>query len=657
MFFYLRLAFYAILLYINGTANTRGERTKMVVNKEMATIYDIIIEGSDIITKNLIAKGITVHRIGILVNTGKIEPTEPGHYKLTNENLEECETYKQALAQDERVIVISNLERKVFDIYLKRGVLTRTLLKNAKLTDGQIDMLLSEKYIKETSPNNYVPCHTTLLNKYKRELAEHPEIMSWDESKQEDENIKRLVIILLEEGKLTKKVLKKHKFTEKEIDDLVRTEILVTLPNDNYAPKEMDTFLFYFDGTKEISAEKRDSYHNICYMNDYMRSSFGPVLNDFILTNYETAFSDLQNYKEFKSPHIQDYNFYLFILSFLIKLPIEIVKKVKAFTFEDVQIPSYSSDAFVINRIRELIIDLNFKTALTFLKSLETNFQNSKEIFFLKSILSMIIEEQQLFKDNFRAAIREENIRLAFHLLHQELGEHKMERKMNYYYRILADIIEMRNTKMSLEASESKNNSLAQLIASRNYRSAKQKSEQIALKKKMSPKDNDLCTLLFVAQRTQATLSTSPFHIIELFKEKMQEAKKDEAIFYLKCFLKNNSRTEYLYVVDAFIELSSPDVEFDYEKFKHLLSSIVEGSFYFDYDECISLYLDFLENRQMARANYCIAILRKAMEAHHVDMDKDRLLVELQAMREMFTKEKNGNSIPFKKNEKTNGEN
>ena len=49
--FYLRLAFYAILLYINRTANTRGERTKMVVNKEMATIYDIIIEGSDIIKK------------------------------------------------------------------------------------------------------------------------------------------------------------------------------------------------------------------------------------------------------------------------------------------------------------------------------------------------------------------------------------------------------------------------------------------------------------------------------------------------------------------------------------------------------------------------------------------------------------------------------
>ncbi len=73
----------------------------------------------------------------------------------------------------------------------------------------------------------------------------------------------------------------------------------------------------------------------------------------------------------------------------------------------------------------------------------------------------------------------------------QELEKHKMERKMNYYYRILADIIQMRNTKMSLEASESKNASLAQLIASRNYRSAKQKSEQIALKKKMSPKDND----------------------------------------------------------------------------------------------------------------------------------------------------------------------
>ncbi len=630
----------------------------MVVNKEMAAIYDILIEGSDIITRNLIAKGITIYRIGILVSNGKIEPVELGHYKLTEESSKGYEAYKQAIAQGERVIVISNLERIIFDIYLKRGVLTRTLLKDAKLTDEQIDMLLNKEYIKETSPNNFVPCNIKLMNKYKKEIAKHPEILVSDESKKQDAIIKRLATILLEEGKLTKKGLQKHKFTEKEIDDLVRTEILVTLPNGNYAPKEMDIFLFYFDRTEDISSEKRDSYRNICYMNDYMRSSFGPVLNDFILTNYNTAFRDLQNYKELKSPHIQDYNFYLFILSFLIKLPIEIVKKVKAFTFEDVQIPSCSNDTNAINRVRELCIELKFKRAFTFLKSLDVDLQNCKEIFFMKTILTSIIEDQKGFLYSFKYAIREENARMAYHLLQQEQSSHKIEGKMNYFYRILADIIQMRNTKTSLEASEPKDNSLAQLIASRNYRSAKQKSEQIALNKKMSPKDNDLGTLLSIAVRTQATLSASPSHIIELFKEKMHDEKPDEAIFYLKYFLKNNNKTEYLYVIDAFIELRSPDVEFDYEKFTQLLSSIIEGSFCLDYDECIRAYLNFLENRQMDRANYCIALLRNAIAKHHIDIDESTLLTELKTMRELFFKERVvDNSIKFKKIEDTNGEN
>lgn len=162
--------------------------------------------------------------------------------------------------------------------------------------------------------------------------------------------------------------------------------------------------------------------------------------------NYEEAFKYLDilfNCKDSKL--INDLNLYLYLMSYIIKLPDKYKAIVDNISYEDVQYDGFSSSNLEINETRNLILKRKFLVALTKIRNY-TKLGNSIHAsdFLVKKMLIKITDENQLNKNKLKELIKNKDYQSIIDLLRLKPNLPPLEEQI---YKLSSIYIEISKTK------------------------------------------------------------------------------------------------------------------------------------------------------------------------------------------------------------------
>ncbi len=621
----------------------------MVIKKDAAIVYNILYNGGTLDSDTLRVNGINNYRVKKLLAEGLLANTDKaGYYKLSD--VREYERYKESCSSNtEEILVMSPLEMTVFNLYLKNGFLTPKSLSEIGIDSNQINRLMYNGILQRIPDKVgfYRPVNALLLESYRREVKRHPELMRLA-APQMDKKTVRLCEIFVENGNLTEKGLIKGGFSKEEVRKLIDGGELVKLENGAYVLSNMFNIILYGKSLERQNRyEEAFACYNLAYKRDLKRSVFDEIMQHIILEKYQEALEYLKEIGGLEgTPYIKEYNFYLFLLSFLYILPTEFKKTVKGFKLEDLLISKENEvnglDIDAVNEVRTLVYKLKFKSALEKLLALAGTMPNSKEEFVLKSSIQTIINKMTDFKTGLIEAIRHNRIREVEFLTKREILAHRVDSSTKYFYLIAHDIIVMRESQQSISPIGEEENTLLKCILSKRYKRAYELSLIKGRNSSIALDENYLSMLLDVARRTVALFDENPVDIISIIQEDFERGEKTLAEFYSKKLLNVRGLLDYEYLLTKEIELASFGEKRDFTRVASILMDIIKGTLIIDYDLYATWYLDELAKGNIEAANICIGIVREAIKKKHIEGTYEDLIKDLESMRKLY---KNGAEI------------
>lgn len=637
----------------------------MIINRELNAIYETLYEGNPLITRNLVQKGLSSFRAQRLAAAGVLSVATIGHYELVDR--EGYEEYARARnSKSESIIVISSVEQTVLNVYLLNGTITNKLLVVAGLSYDKINNLLKDGFIKKnpSDSNCYLLNDDELLIAYKRETERNPSLLG-EKSAFSDRYAEIVFKILEDEGTLTKKSLLKSGISKEEIDQMIVGNYLVALSDEHYSLTNMYSFILFAKGLKsEGKLEEANRCFEVCYNSDTRRSALDSIIQNLLLEDMVLVASNIERFRDLNgTPYIKEYNFYLFLLSFVTSLSSEQRKKVFSMTAEDVVLSKENAEiiygnAELINQVRTHIIKLQFKKALALLDDESIVFSCNSELFVLKRLLSRIIAVREDFKSFLKHAISTRQVGLAGSIIAREMQTHKLESVYKVYHTIANDILRMRDTRTAIEPEAEKTSTLMGFIKAKNYRQAHLLALEEGEKKKIPENQNMLGILLQIAEQTVALYSTRPFHMINLIKDAFERGNMDRGRSLLDRYLQEHDLSSYKYLFDKLYQLKAKSKEDDFTELFDMLIEVVSGSFVVDVDKYLNAYLDALADGEFEIANLYIGIVRNAISHHHTVVDEQQLMDTLKEMRGLYAEEahKNMTIKPVKNGEDKKGD-
>lgn len=320
-----------------------------------------------------------------------------------------------------------------------------------------------------------------------------------------EEKIEILYQILIDGLDLTNETLKAYGLTDEKINTLINKKYLQPTKEGIYKLTKIDSFRRY--GIRLLLEENDRIKANICFKKCY---EMAPNSRDICLQmldtavrmrDFEYAFKVFENLEKFHSNRNPvdkaNNNLYLYLLSFITRVPEKYIDKVKQIKSEDYMLPNSRCNNFENKKVRRSIRNDNFTYAYTQLNDHVAHIHDYSIRFeLIRILLYKTIDRQKQLKKELLAYTKDKQYQKIFSILENIEKYRNLTKYEKRILKITREILNISNGKnLSLPTSDEANN-LDEALANNNFDLAFKLNRSFLEKNKITTTEDTIDILL-----------------------------------------------------------------------------------------------------------------------------------------------------------------
>ena len=295
-----------------------------------------------------------------------------------------------------------------------------------------------------------------------------------------DENLEKLYVEAMSDNEITTNKMNSYGFTTRDLTQLVRDGTIERIKRGYYSLKDINKLFFY--GKKLISLNRIDEA-TLCFEkcfeldSTHLGACFQLFLKSIQKEDYKRTFELLEFLNKTDNKYYKiDYNFYLFLLSYITVIPDKYKDYIKKMSFKDIEIPLADKryqDILLQNKIRENLIQQKFALAFN-----QVNEMTKKRDIYtvhdkiLKLLLTKVINNSKLSKDIILNFIRNSQYDELINYLKAKQDNQKLSILDEYTLKLAIQYVEMKKTSKVLDSKNIKSEYIFDLIDANHFTKA-----------------------------------------------------------------------------------------------------------------------------------------------------------------------------------------
>jgi len=264
----------------------------------------------------------------------------------------------------------------------------------------------------------------------------------------------KLYKIVLKEKTLTTKALNNGGINARDIQKLIQSGELLRVQRGVYALTDVKPLYSYARWLcHEKKYEEAQEYFLKCYelAPNHIGTNFQLLFWDIERENYDSALKYIDNSLKSENKYfINDINYYLYLLSFVIELPEHLQKRVKGFTENDIIV--FSDDNRYVDfrgytKSRKIAFSQSFINASKVLNALiKTNRRIGQKEIIERKLLDKAVHARSDLNAKRRQYLQERQYEILLKDLRNESLNHNLSKLNSYLALILTDYLEIEKT-------------------------------------------------------------------------------------------------------------------------------------------------------------------------------------------------------------------
>ncbi len=361
---------------------------------------------------------------------------------------------------------------------------------------------------------------------------------------------------------------------------------------------------------------------------------------------YARAFAALESLDGVDEPNIRaEFNFYLYLMSYLVDVPNKYYKKIKTMLPSDVRLvrdDGLYEDPGFMNVMRVLVLEGNIKKALK--RMSERRNRNATPTPADQLIANLFEQSQKSISGKLKNSleyVRQRDLAKTISILESESLLHNIPAKYCAILQLSKDIDTMQNTKKPIPDIETTSTNVYELIRTHNYGRALRYYEGIE-DRALLPSENEIIGLLKMAyelsdylsihqpsQTPKAKRDTLAAALTALMQSEFEEANR-----LLDEYLSERNLTDYDYLVKGLVEIARLDKDPAFVKPMVAISALALGNKEINFGRYLDELYSSLAAGDMTRTKLYFEILVSAQARGHAgvgDPEFSASLIELQS--------------------------
>ncbi len=433
----------------------------------------------------------------------------------------------------------------------------------------------------------------------------------------------------------------------KEIDSLCKGGILYQNGLANYEFKDAEGI---FEYGKHMTAfrnyyKARRSFEICLTINpNHIEANKRFVLNSIFLAKYKEAIDYLKPLQTSTNIHTRhDFNLWLYLLSYVTELPLQLVQLVKKMKFEDIAAlkgdPRYP-DIESENNIRKLVFEQKFYDASIFMKEHEQSYHKTDNIIFYDLTKAARKKKKTRFY-SLIGKLMKKDYQGVTDFLKMEKTTHSLTDSRETFLLVCEAIIKMRQTGNPIIPIEGEADDYLGNICLNRYDLANSALEnshrspgferQTAFLRDCLIEANDL------QKKAMMNSPIEPINILKAIEEALEQKNYFRATNLIKIYLKKIGKEKHFYILENLLDISSLLKEPCTLEMLQVLSKLADDTFYFDACACIYSIDTYLKSNHLCVAKCLIRMLSEALNNDHIDIPKNEVEDMISALNSTLT--------------------
>lgn len=444
----------------------------------------------------------------------------------------------------------------------------------------------------------------------------------------------RLYDFLIENKQISIVNLFRCHFSMKEIQEFVSSGVL---SRDNMFMFDFHDAEGIFSYGKEMTYAKNYYKAKRCFEiclkidPDHPEANKRLFLDCITLRQFDRALKYLTPLE--KAPDLKirrDYNFYLFLLSFLTRLPAKEAGIVAKMQLDDILLYKNDSSYGDINSqndIRQKVFEQDFYLAMcNVTESYKDQYLETDKTICLDLIAEARKKKRKMFYELI-SLLDNEEYHLAAELLKKESASHPLSDSKKMFLLITMAIDYMETTGKAPIPVEAEATDCLGLIYLKQFDKAHRMIVNRPFQKESSIQDRQLALCLKKAAVLQASLlpkRDANLEILTSIQKSIESGLTDSAKGVSHIYLSSIQKDDYCYLIDGLVDLMY-DTNGEASIVMETLAELAAGNFYFDACKCIYEIDCLIGMNCFGRARRYINILKGALSNGHVDIPANEI--------------------------------
>lgn len=459
-----------------------------------------------------------------------------------------------------------------------------------------------------------------------------------------NDNLYKLYDGVLEGEELTTKQLNSYGFTSNDITKMINDGSIERVKRGFYSLESVGQLFNY--GMK-LLIDKEYEKANLCFEKcyeldpEYHGIHFRLLINNIQEENYSRVFeiydSLLQTENKF---YVQDFKFYLYLLSIITEVPEKYREYVKDLQFEDIKIfpnDKRYKNVLLYNKLRRYALYGKYSYAFSQLNDLVA--KQGKCAIYDKITRILLYRAKMVEKESKETVIqliKEKDYYEVQNYLRSKQHKHKLTRKEEYILKLVEQFIRIKESSQIPLKGELKD--IYKALDANDYSLAlklnKEHNEKYNIfDDPFDPLLNDICQLITTLENRQVVDVSSKTDPVADFSKVISFFKKndlDNAFHSLKSYMESIEKTDYEFLIIDLIKLSLLKQDNTFGNVMSTLELIGKDNYLFDMSSYIQQFYVALSQKEFYEARIYLDIISKGNQLMKDSINTDGLYQRLE---------------------------
>lgn len=438
-----------------------------------------------------------------------------------------------------------------------------------------------------------------------------------------EENLHKIYEAVINEVDLTTQELTSYGFDSQDLEELMNKRILTELEEGHYSLNKTDTLFLY--GKKLIAENKNDqailAFKKCVEINPKdLHATFQLFFSSVQNKDYDSALEYFDSILQNNTNHFysSDYNFYLYLLSLITKLPDKYTDMVKNLKLEDIQVHLWDkryADTYIHNKIRTLVFNKKLKQAKNLLVNFgRTNGLNTSECL-IKLLLTQAIEIKQKNDSDIFNLVESKNYPEIVKNLELKQEIHTLDNYERAILFLTKELLNIQENNIIPEMTEFNSHNIFETIKHKDYKMALELVLQYSQNNRgINNETGSLLLLLeniFTEIEKLTTKKSDSLVKIDEIDECLQRSDFENGMKLIQKYLADIHKSDYNDLLNNYLKISILKEEKDFSSVIEMLNKISSNDFSLELKDYVQKLYNALSQGNIEESKIYLDIISK----------------------------------------------